>query len=234
VREAEAAKEKQFSDQAWQLVGKGQKVPEIILSGMDGKERVQLQEHLRIRAERLAAGKPVKTNPTELARVYDMARENPDEFATLRLGTLTEKISPDDLQQIASLQRTITKDKSVVTSAQLVGSYTKDMKPEKKGQFEQVFYNRLLEFKEKNQRNPTDKEQKAIIDDLMMRRDNAWYQFGDARKWQLSDADQAKTSFLPGPNASKPPADKFETGKTYVDKNGNRARYLGNGKWENL
>lgn len=133
----------------------------------------------------------------------------------------------------------MTKDKNVVTSAQLVGAYTKDMRPDKKGDFEQAFYNRLFEFKEKNSRNPSDKEQKAIVDDLMMRRDNAWYQFGDTRKWQLSEADQANAAFVPGPTASKPatskpPADKFEAGKIYVDKNGNRARYTGNGNWEPL
>lgn len=234
VKQAEQERENQAADVAWQNFAKGVKTPEAILSVMSGRERVQLQEAQRTRAERLANGTPVKTNPTTLAAVYDMARENPDEFAALRLGTLTEKIAPNDLQQIATLQRSIGKDKSVVTSAQLVGSYTKDMKPEKKGQFEQVFYNRLLEFKEKNQRNPSDKEQKAIIDDLMMRRDNPWYQFGDVAKWQLSDTDRANAAFVPGPNASKPPADKFEAGKIYVDKNGNRARYKGNGNWEPL
>jgi hypothetical protein len=256
VKQAEQERENAAADKAWQNFATGQKTPEAILSAMSGRERVQLQEAQRTRSERLAAGKPVKTNPDELARIYDMARENPDQFATLRLVTMTERISGSDLEQIATLQRSITKDKNVVTSAQLVGSYTKDMKVDKKGQFEQVFYNRLFEFKEKNSRNPTDKEQKAIIDDLMMRRDNAWYQFSDVKKWQLSDADRANANFVPGPNASKPPVTQFETGKTYVDKNGNRAskppvtqfetgktyvdkngnraRYLGNDKWENL
>lgn len=234
AKQAKVQRESDASDAAWQLAAQGKPIPPNVLASMDGRERFQLQETLRARAERLAAGKPVKTDPKTLASIYDMARENPEEFAKLRLGTLTEKVSPDDIQQIASLQRASVKDKQVLTSAQLVGSYTKDMRPEKKGQFEQVFYNRLLEFKEKNQRNPSDKEQKAIIDDLMMRRDNAWYQFGDTRKWQMSDTDQANATFVPGPNASKPPADKFETGKIYVDKNGNRAKYLGYGKWENL
>jgi PIN domain nuclease of toxin-antitoxin system len=234
VKQAEQERENAAADKAWQNFATGQKTPEAILSAMSGRERVQLQEAQRTRSERLAAGKPVKTNPDELARIYDMARENPDQFATLKLVTMTERISGSDLEQIATLQRSITKDKNVVTSAQLVGSYTKDMKADKKGQFEQVFYNRLFEFKEKNSRNPTDKEQKAIIDDLMMRRDNAWYQFSDVKKWQLSDADRANAKFVPGPNASKPPVAQFETGKTYVDKNGNRARYLGNDKWENL
>lgn len=234
VKQAQQEKESQFSDQAWQAFARGQKIPESILSGMNGRERVQLQEAQRTRSERLAAGKSVKTNPDELARIYDMARENPEAFSAIKLTTLTEKISGGDLEQIATLQRSITKDKNVVTSAQLVGSYTKDMKADKKGQFEQVFYNRLLEFKEKNSRNPSDKEQKAIIDDLMMRRDNEWYQFSDVKKWQMSDAERANTKFVPGPNASKPPATKFETGKIYVDKNGNRAKYLGNDKWENL
>jgi hypothetical protein len=234
VKQAEQEQEARFSDQAWQAFAKGQKIPETILSGMNGRERAQLQEAGHARAKRLAEGIPVKTNPNELARIYDMARENPEAFSAIKLTTLTEKISGGDLEQIAALQRSITKDKNVVTSAQLVGSYTKDMKADKKGQFEQVFYNQLLAFKEKNSRNPSDKEQKAIIDDLMMRRDNEWYQFADVKKWQLSDAERANVNFVPGPNASKPPTTKFETGKIYVDKNGNRAKYLGNDKWENL
>jgi len=235
VKEADNQAKSAAEDKAWTYFNQGKPIPETLISAMDQSTSVpRLREAQRVRAERLVAGKPVKTNPNELARIYDMARENPEAFSAIKLTTLTEKISGGDLEQIATLQRSITKDKNVVTSAQLVGSYTKDMKADKKGQFEQVFYNQLLAFKEKNSRNPSDKEQKAIIDDLMMRRDNEWYQFADVKKWQLSDAERANVNFVPGPNASKPPTTKFETGKIYVDKNGNRAKYLGNDKWENL
>lgn len=241
AKQASVEREKKASDTAWQLVGQGRRVPESVLSQMDGRERVQLQDHLELKAKRLAEGKSVKTDVNVLAGILDMARDNPDAFSQLKLATLTEKISGPDIEQLGTLQRSMTKDKAVVTSAQLVGSYTKGMPTPKKAAFEQTFYNTLLEFKDKNQRNPTDKEQKAMIDDLMMRRDNAWWQFGDKAKWEMSPEEQASAKFVPGPRASapaeqtqKPTADQFVTGQVYRDKNGNRAKYLGGGKWEPL
>lgn len=233
AKQAQVQRESQASDTAWQLFAQGKPIPGQVLGQMDGRERYQLQEAQRTRAERLAAGKPVKTDVKQMAALLDMAREEPEKFATLKLSSLTEKIAGTDIEQLATLQRAMVKDKAVVTSAQLVGSYSKGMPTPKKAAFEQTFYNELLAFKEKNNRTPTDKEQKAIIDDLMLRRDNSWWQFGDKAKWEMSDEDRASATFKPGPTASKT-ADQFTPGQVYRDKNGNRAEYLGNGKWKNL
>ena len=66
-KQAEAEQEAQFSDQAWQLFSRNQKIPEVVLSGMNGRERAQLQESMRTRSERLAAGTPDKKKNPEIA-----------------------------------------------------------------------------------------------------------------------------------------------------------------------
>lgn len=100
VREAQVAQEKQFSDQAWQLVGRGQRVPEAILAGMDGKERVTLQEHVQARAERLAKGTPVNTN----WKTYIDVREALARGEKVDLRGYTEKIGPAQMEQLLDIQ----------------------------------------------------------------------------------------------------------------------------------
>lgn len=105
VREAQAAQEKQSSDQAWQLVGRGQRVPEAILSAMDGKERVTLQEHQQARAERLAKGTPVKTD----MGVYIDVREKLARGEKVDLRGYTEKIAPGQMEQLLDIQGAVGK-----------------------------------------------------------------------------------------------------------------------------
>jgi hypothetical protein len=110
VQQAQVEREKQMSDQAWQLVGQGKKVPEALLAGMDGKERVQLQEHLRLKAARAAeAGgpKPIKTDPTTHARLIDMMLNDPEAFKTERLAAHAMKLSQTDLEQFAAKQQAL-------------------------------------------------------------------------------------------------------------------------------
>jgi hypothetical protein len=103
VKEAEAEQEKQFSDTAWQLVGQGKRVPEAILASMDGKERVQLQEHLRAKAERGSAAP--KTDPADHARLVDMMLNDPEAFKKERIAAA--KLSPTDLEQFAAKQQAL-------------------------------------------------------------------------------------------------------------------------------
>lgn len=86
VLAAKQEEERKFSDQAWQMVGQGKKVPEAVLAGMDGRERVQLQDHLRQRAEHLAmlGAKPVPTDPATHARLWEMLVRDPHEQRPLR------------------------------------------------------------------------------------------------------------------------------------------------------
>ena len=171
VKEAQAQVESQASDNAWQMVGKGQRVPEMVLAQMNGKERVQLQDYLKTRAERLASGAQVKTNPSDLARVYDLMRDDPAEFKKLRMVALTNHISPNDIEQIARIQRDMLKpdrEKDVATSSQLLGTYTGGWTPEKKAAFSSSFYDELDRFEKEKGRPANYKEKREIGDRLML------------------------------------------------------------------
>lgn len=100
VKQAEQEREGRFADQAWQLFAQGQKIPEAVLSGMSGRERVQLQEAQRTRAERLAAGKPVKTDWA----TYIDVREKLARGEKVDLRGYTEKIGPGQLEQLIDIQ----------------------------------------------------------------------------------------------------------------------------------
>jgi PIN domain nuclease of toxin-antitoxin system len=100
VKQAEAEQEAQFSDQAWQLFAKGQKIPEVVLSGMNGRERAQLQESMRTRSERLAQGTPVKTNML----TYIDVREKLARGETVDLRAYTEKIGKAEMEQLLDIQ----------------------------------------------------------------------------------------------------------------------------------
>lgn len=100
VKQAEAEQEAQFSDQAWQLFSRGQKIPEAVLSGMNGRERAQLQESMRARSERVAAGTPVKTNML----TYIDVREKLARGETVDLRAYTEKIGKAEMEQLLDIQ----------------------------------------------------------------------------------------------------------------------------------
>jgi len=171
VKEAQAQVESQASDNAWQMVGKGQRVPEMVLAQMNGKERVQLQDYLKTRAERVASGAQVKTDPSDLARVYDLMRDDPAEFKKLRMVSLTNRIAPNDIEQIARIQRDMLKpdrEKDVATSSQLLGTYTGGWTPEKKAAFSSSFYDELDRFEKEKGRPANYKEKREIGDRLML------------------------------------------------------------------
>lgn len=107
IAAARQGQERAQADKAWQLVGQGQRVPELVLSAMDGKERVQLQDYLRARAEHAAdqGSKPVKTNPLEHARLLDMMLNDPEGFKRERIAASAMKLSSTDLEQFAAKQQ---------------------------------------------------------------------------------------------------------------------------------
>lgn len=173
VKEAQAEQERQASDQAWQLVGQGKRVPEAILAQMDGKGRVQLQEHLQARADRLAkqGTAPVKTDPTTLARIYDMARDNPEEFKKIPLVSLTNRVGVSDMEQVARLQRDLgkpDKEKDVATTTQLLGTYTGGWKPEKRAKFQSAAFDELARFEKEKGRPANFEEKRKVLDRLVL------------------------------------------------------------------
>lgn len=100
VRQAEQERENAAADQAWQLFTKGQKIPEVILSQMSGRERAQLQESQRVRAERAAAGTPVKTDML----TYIDVREKLARGEKVDLRAYTEKIGKPEMEQLLDIQ----------------------------------------------------------------------------------------------------------------------------------
>lgn len=111
---ARAEREKAAADQAWQMVGQGQRVPEAVLSQMDGRERVQLQDYLKQRAKAAAEGgnKPVKTDPVVKAELYDLVTRDPEAFKNVRLAAYAMKVSTEDLEQLQKLQATMVNPKA--------------------------------------------------------------------------------------------------------------------------
>jgi len=101
VKEAERVREEQAADQAWQMVGQGKRVPPSILANMDGRARVQLQDHLRAVAERGPVAP--KTDPKEHARLVDMMLNDPEGFKKERIAAA--RLSPTDLEQFAAKQQ---------------------------------------------------------------------------------------------------------------------------------
>lgn len=87
-------------DQAWQLFSQGRKIPEAILSQMDGQSRAQLQESQRTRAERQAQGTPVKTDML----TYIDVREKLARGEQVDLRAYTEKIGKTEMEQLLDIQ----------------------------------------------------------------------------------------------------------------------------------
>ena len=200
VKEAQREVEGKFADQAWQLVGQGKKVPEAILASMDGKERVQLQEHLRAKAER--GNTPVKTNPAALAKVYDMMRDDPAAFQKLRMQTLTGVVSPSDMEQIARIQRDMLKPdtlKETTTTSQLLGTYTGGWNAEKKAGFESAAYDELHREEKSKGKALNYEDKKKVFDRLALGgevRTGSWY-LNDPNKKYFEATPAERKAFVP-------------------------------------
>lgn len=105
AKQAKQQRESDASDTAWQLFAQNKPIPGQVLGQMDGRERVQLQEAQRTRQERLAAGKPVKTD----WGVYIDVREKLARGERVDLRGYTEKIGPGQLEQLIDIQTSMGK-----------------------------------------------------------------------------------------------------------------------------
>ena len=175
VKEMQAEQEKKFSDTAWQLVGQGKRVPEAILASMDGKERVQLQEHLRAKAERGSA--VPKTDPKDHARLVDMMLNDPEAFKKERIAAA--KLSPTDLEQFATKQQALRagteKQDTFLSDAQVLnGELVKSgIDPNKKPELAYAVGSEInrrvrAESSAKGGKNLTGDEKQRVIDSVLM------------------------------------------------------------------
>lgn len=136
---AQVEQEKAFSDKAWQLVSSGQRVPEGILAGMDGRERVQLQDYLMKQAEHRVdraytlqrraqiianakdgggggggggsrgRGGTTKTDRDVHAGLWKTMVDDPETFKTLPLEAYRYQLSTADFEQLMTKQQALRK-----------------------------------------------------------------------------------------------------------------------------
>ena len=202
VKEAQAERERKFSDQAWQMVGKGQRVPEALLSQMDGRERVQLQEFLRQRAEHNMAAKAIKTDPAVHAQLWEMMVRDPEGFKKERLQAYGMKLSGEDLEQLYTKQRELLNpknEKEVLTfqnrmTARLeqLGINTGQGDEKKRGAFRAAAQSEIDAYTARYGKQPDAKAETEILDRLMIESDS-W--FGPSRYFEATP-DQRGT-FVP-------------------------------------
>ena len=176
---ARQEQEKAYSDQAWQLVGQGRKVPELTLANMDGKERVQLQDYLRQRAEHRATegNKPVKTDPIVQAELLDMQARDPEKFKALRMTAYAYKLGGTDLEQLAKAQRDMLNPKAekdvvgwnnkVTGRIEMLG-ITDTKHAERRGAFRVAAQKEFEAFTARTGKPPAPKDEEAILDGLMV------------------------------------------------------------------
>jgi hypothetical protein len=232
VRQAEAEEQNRYADEAWQLFSQGRAVPEATLAGMAGRDRAQLREAQRVRAERLVEGRTVKTDPAKLAELYDMARDDPEGFKRMKLGTLTERVSASDISTLGRLQRDMIqpdKEQGAITTMQAIGTYTRDMSKSDAALFQSAALTAIDRFQIDKKRPPTIEERRKLLDDLAVEgviEREYWFD-SKMRRFEMTPEEQARAKF---PEQSQ--QDKFTVGQVYRDAKGNRAKYLGNGKWE--
>lgn len=186
VKEAQQENEKKYSDQAWQLVGAGKRVPEAVLSQMDGKERVQLQDYLVRRAEHNAtvgAAKPPKTDPKLHAELWDEMVRDPEAFKARRLAPLAMRLSPQDLEQLAMQQKGLMNPKKeadivkyqgkVTAMADMLGIKKNDL--EKRGMFVRAAQMEFEAYQTRTGKPPTPEEEDKMIDRLALPGASHWF-----------------------------------------------------------
>lgn len=213
---ANALREKQVSDQVWQLASQGVplgKLPTSLLMQMDGKERMQLKDHYdaaRRRAESEAKGKPVKT---DFALYEQLASLKPGEsvkvngqdvpYEKLQISMFQDRVSAGDLKQLidrrsALLSKDPKKERSVFTFEQTLAPYITGLtlKDESKGALQKAAQDAVLDFKRQTGKDATDEDMKKLFDQLTMKPDSSWYEFSKPRAFEtigeIPSADMAQ------------------------------------------
>jgi hypothetical protein len=202
LKAATQQRESDAADKAWQMVGQGQRVPEVTLSQMDGKGRVQLQDYLRDRADHLSAEgtKPVKTDPVTHAALWDKMLNDPEGFKAERIASYAYKLSGSDLEQLITQQRTMRnpKDTNVATLEQQVSAAASSIKldKDKRGTFAAAVFAETQQATNDKGKPLDFKERQAIVDRLALQgevRSGSWYKPDpNKRLYEVAPADRAR------------------------------------------
>lgn len=204
IASARAAAEKEISDQVWQMVSQGSSyaaLPRDVLAKMDGKERIQVQDHYRAEAKRRLAeaeGKPVKTDMATLENLYAM---QPEEFLKVRISALQDKLSRADQEELIKRQANLrdpAKAPQAATAEQQIAQYVDELKlgPGDKGPFRRAVTEQFSAFIAQNKREPNYDERTKILDRLTQKVDIPWGM--DKRDYKLTpeEREQARRRSL--------------------------------------
>lgn len=167
VKAAQQEREQAASDQAWQMVGQGRKVPEALLAQMDGKGRVQLQDYLKEKAKQAASGEAVKT---DWATYIDL-RTRLAAGEKINLTPFTTKLAGKEIEQLLDIQTKASNPKEapeVATAEQQLSSFVDglQLKGEKDGKFKAAAYDLFNEHLKRTGKKPTFEERDKIMRDL--------------------------------------------------------------------
>lgn len=164
------------------------------------------------RAKQLATGGTVKTN---FDTYYTLSSMAPDEFAKVNLRSYVDKLSDGDAKHFADLQRrilnkeekaikdTVTLTQQLATAHNALGFGSTASGRTQRGMFDEYVVGVIRNEEKIKNRNLTDEERDVVIKRAMVKRDNAWNQFGDTRYYEVAGTDKVKT-FVPAiPDADR-------------------------------
>jgi len=193
-------REREASDKVWQAVANGaslKALPRSLLEQLNGRERVQVNEHYEAERKRRAAeaaGKPVKTDLAVFEKLISMP---PEEIARVQLSTYQDRISRGDLEQLmvrraSMLSKDPKKEHEVATVTQHMNTYisTMKLKDESKGAFQKAVLDELDMFKATNKREATHEERTKILDRLSIEQSNFWS--SNKRFFEIAPKDRQK------------------------------------------
>ena len=188
VKAAQQEREQRAADSAWQMVGQGRRVPEAVLGTMDGRERVQLQDYLRQRAEHMASQgrKPVATDPAVHAQLWELATRDPEGFKNERLQAHSMRLSQGDLEQLYKMQQSMLNpknEKDVISWNNKVTGRLEMLKintgsgsnEEKRGVFRSAAQREFEKFQSTTGKAPNQQQEDEILDRLMLPGKSGWF-----------------------------------------------------------
>jgi hypothetical protein len=225
--------EREAYDSALLRVEQGQGVPASLLAAMGDGHAAAIRARQRAMvkaAEAEAAGRPVKTDWVKYLELRQQAQADPKQFSGVDLKQFVDRIAGPQLEQLMDIQTKVrdpSKAPEVATSEQQIGAYTRqmDLKGERLGQFQSAAFDLFNEHLKSKGKEPTFDERQAILDGLTK-------EIVLKPGWLWDSKGPAYTAPREVRSAAMAPADKFTAGRVYTDKAGNRARYMGGGKWE--
>ncbi len=205
-RQMREAGQKDLADQAWKAyaqTGRFDAIPSSVIAGMDGRDIEAMRTHARGKAEGVA----VKTNPAVWLDVHSQIVAG----GKVDLRRHINELAPSDIKDLEKLQTsesdrldaaTLSQQLSVAHNEMNWGSGDKD----KKGAFDKAVNQTVSAEQKRLGKKLDDTARQAIIDKMLIKRDNGFFQFGDQQYFEVRGTDKA-ADFVPTAE-SLPKADR--------------------------